>query len=216
VSKAPRVHQPARGRGGLAARGACAEAGPRLPWLAMSDHCAATRWYALLTPRSPAVSARRSHSMALARWSSALDGIDSSALLYPLIALTLLPAPRFRSEPGRPGSRPARDRRDREYSDLGQRPVAMKKHRINAHPARRIYRKIARIESGVRQKTFGSCDLIKEGETGAFKCLTPSTSSPARPGLFLVRRGGSLEALEASLRAFERRRRLLLDRLKER
>jgi hypothetical protein len=51
----------------------------------------------------------------------------------------------------------------------------MKKHRINAHPARRIYRKIARIESGLRQKTFGSCDLIMEGETGDAKCLTPST-----------------------------------------
>jgi hypothetical protein len=55
----------------------------------------------------------------------------------------------------------------------------MKKHRINAHPARRIYRKIARIGSGVRQKTFGSCDLIMEGETGARKCLTLSTLSPA-------------------------------------
>jgi hypothetical protein len=129
------------------------------------------------------------------------------------------------------------------------------------------YRKIARIESGVRQKTFGSCDLIKEGETGDAKCLTPSTLAPPAPGagLFLVRKGGlgkavtelerkrlvetdrhiaeckeyiakqrelieraiergrstevaeqTLEALEASLRAFERQRRFLLDRLKER
>jgi hypothetical protein len=57
---------------------------------------------------------------------------------------------------------------------VGQRPVAIKKHCINAHPARRIY-KIAGIESGVRQKTFGSCDLIMGGETGDAKCLTPST-----------------------------------------
>src|SRR5262249_22658790 len=63
-----------------------------------------------------------------------------------------------------------------------QRPVAMKKHRINADPARRIYRKIARIESDVRQKTFGSCDLIKEGETGDAKCLTLSNSRPVLLG----------------------------------
>jgi hypothetical protein len=63
----------------------------------------------------------------------------------------------------------------------------MKKHRINAHPARRIYRKIARIESGVRQKTFGSCDLIKEGETGDAKCLAPSTLALPDAGLFLSR-----------------------------
>jgi hypothetical protein len=63
-------------------------------------------------------------------------------------------------EPGCTGGEARRGRR------LGKRPLAMKKHRINAHPARRIYRKIARIESGVRQKTFGSCDLIIEGETG--------------------------------------------------
>ena len=69
---------------------------------------------------------------------------------------------------------------------LGQRPVAMKKHRINAHPARRIYRKIGRIESGVRQKTFGSCDLIMEGETGDAKCLTPSTLAPPVAGLLFV------------------------------
>src|SRR5215472_2199576 len=50
--------------------------------------------------------------------------------------------------------------------------------------------KIARIESGVRQKTFGSCDLIMEGETGAAKCLTPSALAPPGAGLFLVRRGG--------------------------
>src|SRR5215217_5436255 len=68
----------------------------------MSDHCAATRWYAFLTPGSPAVSARRSHSMALARWFSALDDIDSSALLCGLLdRLNPLPVPRF------PGSRPA-------------------------------------------------------------------------------------------------------------
>src|SRR5262249_62415555 len=66
---------------------------------------------------------------------------------------------------------------------IWQRPVAMKKHRINAHPARRIYRKIARIESGLRQKAFGSCDLIMEGETGDAKCLTPSAiAPPARSG----------------------------------
>ena len=65
----------------------------------------------------------------------------------------------------------------------------MKKHRINAHPARRIYRKIGRIESGVRQKTFGSCDLIMEGETGDAKCLTPSTLAPPVAGLFLARGG---------------------------
>jgi ATP-dependent DNA ligase len=53
-----------------------------------------------------------------------------------------------------------------EEEDWG-RPVAMKK---------RIYREIARIESGVRQKTFGSCDLI--GETEDPKCLTPSTLAP--------------------------------------
>ena len=69
---------------------------------------------------------------------------------------------------------------------MGQRPVAMKKHRINAHPARRIYRKIGRIESGVRQKTFGSCDLIMEGETGDAKCLTPSTLAPPVAGLLFV------------------------------
>src|SRR5215831_10405337 len=123
----------------------------------------------------------------------------------------------------------------------------MKKHRINAHPARRIYRKIARIESGLRRKAFGSCDLIMEGETGDAKCLTPSALAPLIAGLFLVRKGGlgkavtELErkhlvetdrniaeckeyiakqreriALEASLRAFETRRRLLLERLKER
>jgi hypothetical protein len=63
----------------------------------------------------------------------------------------------------------------------------MKKRRINAHPARRIYRKIARIESGVRQKTFGSCDLIKQGETGDAKCLAPSTLAPPDAGLFLSR-----------------------------
>jgi hypothetical protein len=106
--------------------------------------------------------------------------------------------------------------------------------------------------------------LIKEGETGDAKCLTPSTLAPPVAGLFLVRRGGlgkavtelerkhlvetdrhiaqckeyiakqrelieraiqqsrstevaeaTLEALEVSLRAFERQRRLLLDRLKE-
>ena len=68
---------------------------------------------------------------------------------------------------------------------MGQRPVAMKKHRINAHPARRIYRKIARIESGVRQKTFGSCDLIMEDETGHAKCLAPSALAPPVAGLFL-------------------------------
>src|SRR5262245_9711837 len=51
------------------------------------------------------------------------------------------------------------------------------------HPARRIYRKIARIESGLRQKTFGCCDLIIEGETGDAKCLTPSAlAPPARSG----------------------------------
>jgi hypothetical protein len=71
---------------------------------------------------------------------------------------------------------------------LGKRPVAMKKHRINAHPARRIYRKIVRIESGVRQKTFGSCDLIMEGEIGACTCLTPSTLAPLIAGLFLARK----------------------------
>jgi hypothetical protein len=70
----------------------------------------------------------------------------------------------------------------------GQRPVAMKKHRINTHPAPRIYRKIARIESGVRHKTFGSRDLIMEGETGDAKCLTPSTSAPPVAGLFNSRR----------------------------
>jgi hypothetical protein len=59
----------------------------------------------------------------------------------------------------------------------------MKKHRINAHPARRIYRKIVRIESGLRQKAFGSCDLIMEGETGDAKSLTPSAlAPPARSG----------------------------------
>jgi hypothetical protein len=42
--------------------------------------------------------------------------------------------------------------------------------------------KNARIESGVRQKIFGSCDLIMEGETGDAKCLTPSAFSPARSG----------------------------------
>ena len=56
----------------------------------------------------------------------------------------------------------------------------------NAHPARRIYRKIARIESGVRQKTFGSCDLIKERETGDAKCLPPSTLAPPVAGLLFV------------------------------
>ena len=50
--------------------------------------------------------------------------------------------------------------------------------------------KIARIESGVRQKIFGSCDLIMEGETGDAKCLTPSTLAPLVAGLFLVRKGG--------------------------
>jgi hypothetical protein len=68
--------------------------------------------------------------------------------------------------------------------------VAMKKHRINTHTARRIYRKIVRIESGVRQKTFGSSDLLMEGETGDAKCLTPSALAPPVAGLFLVRRGG--------------------------
>ena len=47
-------------------------------------------------------------------------------------------------------------------------------------------RKIARIESGVRQKTFGSCDLIMEGETGDAKCLTPSTLAPPVAGLLFV------------------------------
>jgi hypothetical protein len=137
-------------------------------------------------------------------------------------------------------------------------------HRINAHRSADL-QKNARIESGVRQKTCGSCDLIKEGETDA-KCLTPSTLALPVAGLFLVRRGGlgkravtelerkhlvetdrhiaecknyiakqrelieraiqrgrstevaetTLEALETSLREFERQRRLLLDRLKER
>jgi len=36
-------------------------------------------------------------------------------------------------------------REARRGRGLGQRPVAMKKHRINADPARRIYRKIARL-----------------------------------------------------------------------
>jgi hypothetical protein len=137
-------------------------------------------------------------------------------------------------------------------------------HRINAHRSADL-QKNARIESGVRQKTCGSCDLIKEGETGDAKCLTPSTLALPLSGPFLVRRGGlgkavteterkhlvetdrhiaecktilpsnaslskgrfnevvprkwletTLEAIETSLREFERRRRLLLDRLKER
>jgi hypothetical protein len=105
--------------------------------------------------------------------------------------------------------------------------------------------------------------LIKDGETGDAKCLTPSTLAPPVAGLFLARGGlgkavtelerkhlvetdrhiaeckeyiakqrelieraiqqsrstevaeATLEALEVSLRAFERQRRLLLDRLKE-
>src|SRR5215467_3677665 len=92
--------------------------------------------------------------------------------------------------------------------ELGQRPVAMKGHRINADPAWRIYRKIARIESGVRQKTFGSCDLIKEGETGDAKCLTPSTLAPPVAGLFLVRRGG----LRKAVTELERKRLVETDR----
>jgi len=62
--------------------------------------------------------------------------------------------------------------------DWGKDRWRWRKHRINAHPTRRIYRKNARIESGVRQNTFGSCDLIKEGETGDAKCLTRSTLAP--------------------------------------
>src|SRR5215471_20488305 len=83
-------------------------------------------------------------------------------------------------------------------------------HRINAHPTRRIYRKNARIESGVRQKTFGSCDLIKEGETGDAKCLTPSTLAPPAPGagLFLVRKGG----LGKAVTELERKRLVETDR----
>jgi hypothetical protein len=50
-------------------------------------------------------------------------------------------------------------------------------------------RKIPRIESGVRQKVFGSCDLIKEGETGDAKCLTRSTLAP---------RSGALPLLEGA------------------
>src|SRR6516225_6583137 len=48
-------------------------------------------------------------------------------------------------------------------------------------------RKIARIESGVRQKTFGSCDLIMEGETGDAKCLTPSALAPPVSGALVCR-----------------------------
>src|SRR5260370_35256551 len=44
----------------------------------MSDHSAATRRYASLTPGSSAASARRLHSSALALCSWALDGISSS------------------------------------------------------------------------------------------------------------------------------------------
>jgi hypothetical protein len=62
-------------------------------------------------------------------------------------------------------------------------------HRINAHRSADL-QKNARIESGVRQKTCGSCDLIKKGETGDAKCLTPSTLALPVAGLFLVRRGG--------------------------
>src|SRR5262249_18631342 len=88
------------------------------------------------------------------------------------------------------------------YADRsGLPPEEDKKHRINAHPARRIYRKIARIESGLRQKAFGSCDLIMEGETGAFKCLALSTSSPAQHGAFLwhSRNGAGLPSLAESV-----------------
>ena len=48
-----------------------------LTWLAMSDHSAATRRYAFLTPGSSAASARRSHSRALTLCSCTLDGISS-------------------------------------------------------------------------------------------------------------------------------------------
>src|SRR5947208_10052578 len=43
----------------------------------MSDHSAATRRYAFLTPGSSAASARRSHSRALTLCSCTLDGISS-------------------------------------------------------------------------------------------------------------------------------------------
>jgi hypothetical protein len=72
-----------------------------------------------------------------------------------------------------------------EEEDWGKRPVAMKKHRINARSA--DLQKNCSNWSGVRQKTFGSCDLIMEGETGACKCLTLSTLSPPRRGAFLCR-----------------------------
>jgi len=65
------------------------------------------------------------------------------------------------------------------------------------------YRKIGRIESCVRQKTFGSCDLIIEGETGDAKCLTPSTSSPVllrKPGLFFRQ---SVDRVSAPTRAWQ-------------
>ena len=143
--------------------------------------------------------------------------------------------------------------------------MAMKKHPYQCTPRSADLQKNCSNESAVRQKTFGSCDLIMEGEIGDAKCLTPSTLAPPVAGLFLVRRGGlgkavielerkhlvetdrhiaeckahiakqrelieraiqkgrstevaetTLESLETSLRAFERQRRLLLDRLQER
>jgi hypothetical protein len=59
----------------------------------------------------------------------------------------------------------------------------MKKHPYSMPtPLGGFTKKISRIESGVRQKTFGSRDLIKEGETGDAKCLTSSTLAPPVSG----------------------------------
>src|SRR5438552_5652611 len=64
----------------------------------MSDHSAATRRYAFLTPGSSAASARRSHSRALTLCSCTLDGISSDLRKHSLpIALNPWQADWFHS-----------------------------------------------------------------------------------------------------------------------
>ena len=78
---------------------------------------------------------------------------------------------------------------NREVEEVSAKTDGDEEAPYQRDPARADLQKNCSIESGVRQRAFGSCDLIKERETGDAKCLTRSTLAP---------RSGALPLLEGA------------------